>query len=71
MEPNVPKAIQPIIYEYAGLVNTKLRGLIDSFYLVGSVALGEFNEKYSDIDFVTVLSRIATLEEIEKNWKCS
>lgn len=66
MEPNVPKAIQPIIYEYAVLVNTQLRGLINSFYLVGSVALGEFNEKYSDIDFVTVLSRIATLEEIEK-----
>lgn len=37
-----------------------------AFYLVGSIALAEFNENFSDIDFIAVLNEQATSREIEK-----
>jgi hypothetical protein len=59
-DPRIPKPIQPIITDYLQLTEQRLIGLIDSSYVVGSIALGEFNEHFSDIDFVTVLRRRAT-----------
>jgi hypothetical protein len=46
-------------------VNQQLPGLIQAFYIEGSIALGEFNERLSDIDFVAVLKRSAASAEIE------
>jgi hypothetical protein len=40
--------------------------LINAVYLVGSIALGEFNVRLSDIDFITVLNQKAASTEIEK-----
>jgi hypothetical protein len=62
MDPRVPEPVRPIIEDYISLANKQL----PNFYLIGSIALGEFNERFSDIDFVTVLNRRATSAEIEK-----
>jgi hypothetical protein len=60
LDPRIPEPVQLIIKEYLRLSEQRLIGLIDSSYIVGSIALGEFNEHFSDIDFVTVLNRRAT-----------
>ena len=36
------------------MVNAEVPGLVEGFYLVGSVALGDFRPHESDIDFVAV-----------------
>lgn len=65
MDPRVPEPIQPVIADYSSLTSKQLPNLLSGFYLVGSIALGEFNERFSDIDFVALLSQKAALEEIE------
>ena len=65
-EPRLPKPVQPVIEKYLQLTENHLAGLIGGFYLVGSIALGEFNERFSDIDFVAVFNRKATSSELEE-----
>lgn len=80
----IPEPVQPIIKDYLRLTEQRLVGLIDASYVIGSIALGEFNEYFSDIDFVTVLSRRASpidlghlrkihqsIEKIYPRWKMS
>ncbi|HMB23138.1 MAG TPA: aminoglycoside adenylyltransferase domain-containing protein [Anaerolineales bacterium] len=43
-----------------------LPGWLDAFYIVGSIALDEFNEQFSDIDFIAALNQKPTLKEIEE-----
>ena len=62
--PRIPQPVQPIIKDYLRLTEQRLVGLIRGSYVVGSTALGEFNEYLSDIDFITVLSRKATLIDL-------
>jgi hypothetical protein len=61
----IPEPIQPTLQNLIALVNQQLPGLIKAFYLEGSIALGGFNERSSDIDFVAILERQTTLTEIE------
>jgi hypothetical protein len=56
----LPKPVQPIIESYVGQLQGRLPGLISGVYLVGSIALGEYNEKFSDVDFITLLHRRMT-----------
>ena len=60
IDPRIPEPVQPIIKEYLRLTEQRLVGLINASYAIGSIALGEFNECFSDIDFITVLSRKAS-----------
>ena len=60
LDPRIPEPIQPIIKDYLRLTEQRLLGLSNASYVVGSIALGELNEYFSDLDFVTVLSRKAT-----------
>jgi hypothetical protein len=64
IDPRIPEPVQPIFKDYLRLTEQRLVGLIDASYVVGSIALGEFNEHFSDIDFITVLSRKATPIEL-------
>ena len=66
MNPSLPAPIQPIIENYILLLNKQLPGLINAFYIVGSIALDEFNEQFSDIDFLGVLNQEANPKEIEE-----
>ena len=60
IDPRIPEPVQPIIKDYLRLTEQRLVGLINASYAIGSIALGEFNECFSDIDFITVLSRKAS-----------
>jgi len=61
----IPDLIQPLIGSYISLMNRDLPDLIGGLYLEGSIALGESNERFSDIDFVALLNRQVNTEEIE------
>ena len=66
----IPEPVQPVIKDYVPLIEQRLVGLINGSYIIGSIALGEFNEYFSDIDFITVLSRSASpidLGHLRKN----
>ena len=66
MNYRIPELIQPSLENYTSLINQHLPDLLGAFYLEGSIALGEFNPRFSDIDFVAVLSRPADLQELER-----
>lgn len=61
----VPAFIQPLLNDYIIQVNQHLPDLLRALYIEGSIALGEFNEFFSDIDFVAVLHRGANPADIE------
>lgn len=65
IDPRIPEAVQPIIKDYFLLTEKRVLGLINASYFVGSIALGEFNKQFSNIDFVTVLNRRTTAVEME------
>lgn len=62
MDERVPASLQPLLEEYVSLAKEH----IHAFYVVGSIALGEFNEQFSDVDFVAFLNRRAGAQEIEE-----
>lgn len=62
----IPTSINPLLEEYMTQVDTSFPGLIAGFYLEGSLALDAFNENFSDVDFVAVISRSCTELEIEQ-----
>ena len=61
----IPEPVRPILEKYISLLEQKSPGLIRAFYIVGSISLNEFNEHFSDIDFVAVLDRPASQADIE------
>ncbi len=65
MNQRIPESIRPLFQEYMSLVNQQLAGLMKAFYVEGSIALGGFNERFSDVDFVAILNRQATRTEID------
>ena len=84
IDPRVPAPVQPIIKDYLQLTEQRLVGLIDASYVIGSIALGEFNEYFSDIDFITIFSHRASpvdlghlrkihqfIEKMYPRWKMS
>jgi hypothetical protein len=60
----IPEVIQPLLHDYLNLLARSVPDLAEACYLHGSIALDAFNERLSDIDFVTVLRRIPTSKEI-------
>jgi len=65
MDQRIPEPIQPVLQNYLSLVNQQLPGVLQAFYVEGSIALGGFNERFSDIDFIASLNHQATPAEIE------
>lgn len=63
MNQRIPEPIRPTLQDYISLVNQQIPGLMKAFYIEGSIALGEFNEHFSDIDFVALLNRQLTHTE--------
>src|SRR5262245_13133621 len=62
----VPESIKPIVAEYMSLIDKMLPDVMDALYLHGSIALNAFNEHFSDIDFITVVSRPCTHSDVER-----
>jgi hypothetical protein len=61
----IPAPIGPLLNDYLRLVEGELPGLLAAVYLHGSIALGAFNPRLSDIDFIAVLARRVTEREVE------
>jgi hypothetical protein len=65
MDQRTPKPVQPSLDCYISSVEQQLPGLIQGFYVIGSIALNGFNERLSDIDFVAILAHKASNSELE------
>ena len=63
--PRLPLPVQPLLDEFLSRMGQQLPGLLVGFYVVGFIALGGFDEHFSDIDFVAVLARPLSTDEIE------
>ena len=63
--PGIPESIRSLLQEYLSLVDRQFAGAMKAFYIEGSIALGGFNERFSDVDFVALLDRQATQAEID------
>jgi hypothetical protein len=57
MDQRIPEAIRPALQGYIALLNNQTSSLAKAVYIEGSIALGGFNENFSDIDFVALLDR--------------
>jgi hypothetical protein len=66
LHPQLPTEVTPILNLYLNEVETHLPGLLNGFYLHGSIALGAFHPKFSDVDFVAVLNRRVSVEAFAK-----
>jgi hypothetical protein len=68
----IPEVIHPLLHDYLNLLDRSVPDLTEACYLHGSIpqrgryanALDAFNERLSDIDFITVLRRNPTPQEI-------
>lgn len=62
IHPTVDRAVR----RYLSQVDQLLPGVVTGFYVVGSVALGAYRERRSDVDFVAVLDRALTSPELRR-----
>ncbi|MDF9413391.1 DUF4111 domain-containing protein [Brevibacillus laterosporus] len=66
MDEKIPKKIRPLLQEYSDVLLSELTDVIEGIYLYGSIALSAFDEHKSDIDFMTIVKRRLTHEELER-----
>ncbi len=66
MNPRIPSILHPLLHEYTRRIDRDLPVLVTGFYLEGSLALGSFQPRLSDIDFVAVLNRQVSGDEFAK-----
>ncbi len=64
MDQSIPVAIQPLITDYVAALNM-LRSHFFAVYVYGSVALGAFDERQSDIDIVALTQEEWTKPELK------
>jgi hypothetical protein len=60
----IPAEIQPLLDDFVSALRRDVPDLVSAVYLQGSIALGAFQSRFSDIDFIAVLSRIATATDL-------
>jgi len=60
----LPLSAQSLFAEYINLIKANLDYLIYGVYIQGSIALNDFDEFKSDIDYITVLNSEPTKEEL-------
>jgi hypothetical protein len=57
IDPRVPPAVAPLLEELISRLDRELPGLVNGFYLYGSIAYGTWQEGASDVDAVATLTR--------------
>lgn len=62
---DIPNSAHLAIHQHLELIDAMLPGRCLAYFLVGSIALGDFQENQSDIDFVIVLDSTQSLETQE------
>jgi hypothetical protein len=50
----LPEQPRQVVSRYLRIVDATLPGLVEGLYVVGSIALGDFQPAVSDVDFVAV-----------------
>lgn len=60
----IPRSVQPALDQYLARIAQVLPGFLVGFYLHGSITLGEYQPRFSDIDFITVVSRRSTAADV-------
>jgi hypothetical protein len=65
MANRIPEVLVPTLENYVSLVERYLPNFLNAFYIAGSIALDEFNPHFSDVDFIAVVSHLATKDEVE------
>lgn len=63
---DLPAEAQPAITAWRAALDRDLPGAITGLYLVGSLALGDFVPRSSDIDFVALLAPDADLDQLPR-----
>ncbi len=66
MDNRIPEVIQPMLQAYLDLLNRDLSEFVEAVYLHGSIALDAFDEQRSDIDAITIISRLASKSDLQK-----
>jgi hypothetical protein len=61
----IPAVLVPTLECYVSAVAQRLPDFLGSFYVVGSIALDEFNPYFSDVDFVAGIRRTARESEVQ------
>jgi hypothetical protein len=62
----IPEAVRWVMDDYRAFMDADLPGFLTGLYIQGSIALGAFNPGQSDIDFIAVISRRATPDDIAR-----
>lgn len=62
----IPKMMESLLEAYVDLVRAALPRVVQGVVLYGSISLDAFDPKCSDVDFVTLLSRELTEDELER-----
>jgi hypothetical protein len=65
MPAEIPPSVQQVLGEYVALVHKALPSFLDGLYLHGSLALGAFDPRLSDIDFISIASRRCSATDID------
>lgn len=60
----IPNAITPLLDSYLSAFDQEMPNFLIGWYLHGSIVLGAFDPHRSDIDFIAVVSRRCTTEDI-------
>lgn len=60
----LPPDVQPVLHEYLDALQSRLPGLVAALYLHGSIALRAFDPRFSDVDFLALLSRRCTNSDL-------
>lgn len=66
MNSRIPTIIQPLLADFLAQIEARLPDVLDGFYIHGSIALGAFNPRSSDIDFIALLKHAVTEAEFER-----
>jgi tRNA nucleotidyltransferase (CCA-adding enzyme) len=63
--PALPTEVSQRVCEYLNLFDSEGSGFVHGVYLVGSVALGDYQEGRSDIDFVALVAAFPGVHQLE------
>ncbi len=66
MNTKLSEIANTIISEYVKLFDRLLPAVMNGFYIYGSAATDDFHVERSDIDFITIVKRELSYEEIDK-----
>ncbi|MEO4053971.1 aminoglycoside adenylyltransferase domain-containing protein [Solibacillus sp. CAU 1738] len=65
MDAKIPIPVQNILNTYTSLFHERIPGTLEGLYLYGSIALNAYIDGSSDIDFIAIINRHLTEEEVK------